>query len=59
MLATNLQAKANQVFERENAAREGRNDDTFMSRSGPLPPTSPGNINLRYVSYVRIAISTY
>ncbi|CAG8488434.1 11455_t:CDS:2, partial [Acaulospora morrowiae] len=40
-LATSLQSRANQVFEKENAARESRQDDSFLSRSGPISPTSP------------------
>ncbi|CAG8535102.1 24929_t:CDS:2 [Dentiscutata erythropus] len=39
-LATDLQSKANQIFERENTARESRYGDTF-SRTGPLSPSSP------------------
>ncbi|CAG8582940.1 12095_t:CDS:10 [Ambispora gerdemannii] len=41
ILATSLQSKASQVFDKEKAARE-RQDDPFMSRTGPLPQTSPG-----------------
>ncbi|RIA90328.1 vesicle coat protein [Glomus cerebriforme] len=41
ILATGIQSKANQIFEKENAAKEERNDGTFLTRSGPLPPTSP------------------
>ncbi|CAG8524895.1 16209_t:CDS:2, partial [Funneliformis caledonium] len=41
MIATEIQSKANLVFEKEDAAKEDRNDGTFLTRSGPLPPTSP------------------
>ncbi|CAG8521736.1 7155_t:CDS:10 [Ambispora leptoticha] len=40
VLATNLQAKASQVYDKEKATRE-KQDDPFMSRTGPLPQTSP------------------
>jgi len=42
ILVTNIQSKANQIFEKENAVKEERNDGTFLTRSGPLSPTSPG-----------------
>ncbi|CAI2165270.1 7090_t:CDS:2 [Funneliformis geosporum] len=41
MIATDIQSKANLVFEKEDTAKEERNDGTFVTRSGPLPPTSP------------------
>jgi len=42
ILANGIQSKANQVFEKENMAKEERKDGTFSTRSEPLPPTSPG-----------------
>jgi hypothetical protein len=42
-LAISIQSKANQIFEKENATKEERNDGTFLTRSGPLSPTSPGS----------------
>ncbi|GBC03143.1 hypothetical protein RclHR1_00050051 [Rhizophagus clarus] len=40
-LAISIQTKASQIFEKENATKEERNDGTFLTRSGPLSPTSP------------------
>ncbi|EXX75713.1 Lst7p [Rhizophagus irregularis DAOM 197198w] len=40
-LATSIQSRANQIFEKENATKEEKNDGTFLTRSGPLSPTSP------------------
>ncbi|KAG9300705.1 hypothetical protein G9A89_023503 [Geosiphon pyriformis] len=40
ILATGLQSKADQIFEKEKPIRE-RSEDSFMPRSGPFPQTSP------------------